>query len=156
MAVIVSEVRWASIIQPNVAFEPQWCVDCINLDEAALEVIKESRLEGSIRVTDDGEKIFKVYRKCETSKGKARKAPVVMDKFGKPFTELIGNGSVCKVQFRADDWEYKAKSGIRPDLQGVMVLEHVKYGGSDGDELMASAETNATTSTANFTEDNPF
>lgn len=136
MAVIRGKVQWASVLEdfPNTHFEPKWSIDVI-LDAESKKLVESLGLGDKIKQNKDGDDAISIGRKCETSKGTKRPAPKVIGKNGVAFTEPIGNGSVCRVQFRADEWEYGKKSGIRADLQGVLVEEHVPYAGGDGSEL---------------------
>ena len=55
-------------------------------------------------------------------------APKVVDKYGEPHNpDNIGNESVCNVQGRLREWEYKKKSGVSFDLVGVQVMELNEY-----------------------------
>jgi hypothetical protein len=66
----------------------------------------------------------------------------VIDKEGKPFTDLIGNGSTVKVEVVPYAWTFAGRSGVRPLLKGVKVLEHVPYKKSllDSDEEASDYE----------------
>jgi len=152
MSVITGKVKWAFVLKdsPNTHFEPKWCVDVVCTDETR-KLVESVGLKA--REDKDGDVVVTFSRKCETSMGKPRPAPVVIGKNGLPFTKPIGNGSVCKVQFRVDEWEYKTKKGIRGDLQGVMVEEYVPFSGGDGTELLGYVDPEAS-----ITDDNdiPF
>jgi hypothetical protein len=64
-------------------------------------------------------------------------APFVKDKYGDNMGEtLIGNGSLCNVQYMERPWEYAGKTGITATLVGIQVMELVEYeGGTGGDEF---------------------
>ena len=62
--------------------------------------------------------------------------PFVKDKYGESLIDImIGNGSVCNVQFMERPWEYAGKSGTTATLVGVQVMELVEYSGGLGDEF---------------------
>jgi len=142
MAVIQGKVCWASVMadRPNTNFTPKWEIN-VYLDSKNKKILKDLGVEDKIKTDDQGEYV-KIYRPVETSTGKQRRPPVVIDKNGQPVTEDIGNGSLCAVQFRVDEWEFNKKTGVRLDLQGVMVLDHIVYNGKDGSELMELIEDN--------------
>ena len=51
-------------------------------------------------------------------------------------TDLVGNGSVCNVQYSLFKWgPNKFGSGIGIDFKGLQVLSLVSYGAADGDEF---------------------
>ena len=67
-----------------------------------------------------------------TSKGK-KAAVTVIDTSGKPFTDLVGNGSVCNIKLFA----YKNKDEqLVVSLNTVQVVEHVPYNQSGGDGVV--------------------
>ena len=55
-------------------------------------------------------------------------APKVVDAYGQPHNpDNIGNESVCNVQGRIREWEYKKKAGVSFDLVAVQVMELNEY-----------------------------
>lgn len=136
MAVVKGEVKWCSIQQPNTTFAPVWCVDVIVTDD---EIAKELKSQGLKLKTDkDGDRILKVNRNVTKADGKPNKQPVCVDAANKPFEELVGNGSVCNVQYGTYEWKNRFGAGIGADLKGVQVLEHVEYATPDGGEFEAA------------------
>ncbi len=119
MSVVSGKANWASVQTPNTKFQPQWCIDLevSDGDEKAL-------LKAGLTKNKNG--WFKFSRRVEGVEGK-NKAPVVVDTKGKPFNELIGNGSEVRVQYKT--WKSKKYDYIGADLVAVQVVEHIPYGG---------------------------
>ncbi|MGY8868070.1 MAG: hypothetical protein ACKVJK_20890 [Methylophagaceae bacterium] len=68
--------------------------------------------------------------------GKPKQPVVVVDVYGNPFTDLIGNGSVCNVQCSAHTWTRDGKTNTSLELQAVQVVELIAY-----DEEESSGDT---------------
>lgn len=131
MAVVSGKAFWACVQKPNTTFEPCWTIDVEVDDSTAKELIKQG-----LAPRKNTTNTFRFKRNVENkATGESNRAPKVMDKTRAPFEQLIGNGSEVKVQYRLYDWEWKKKKGIGADLQAVMVVKHIPYGGEDGDEL---------------------
>jgi len=50
-----------------------------------------------------------------------------VDLAGKPFSELIGNGSVSNIIINIYPWEFGKKKGLGAWLEAVQVVEHKAY-----------------------------
>jgi hypothetical protein len=135
--VISGIAYWSSLITPNTTYEPCYCID-VEVDESTSALLMEAGLKPKMV---DGRSRYKIKRKAFRKDGSPAKKPVVLDKNGQPFNELIGNGSLVQVQTTIENWKWGAKSGVRADLQGVKVLELVSYKMPDGAELMGSEPT---------------
>lgn len=71
---------------------------------------------------------FSVARPEFSKKGNLMSVNVI-DKDGQPFTENVGNGSVCNIKM----FGYKNQDGqVTVMLDTVQVIEHVPYEGGDG------------------------
>ena len=55
-----------------------------------------------------------------------------MDANKDPFTDLIGNGSLCNIAYSIRPWTGFGGEGVAADLNAVQVLEHVPYEGDKG------------------------
>lgn len=126
--------EWASVIEPNTRFEPQWEIVALLDDQQAAELAAEGL---KIKVKDDGQKTYRFKRKTQgrkkTGETYDKKAPRVVDASRDPFSELIGNGSLVNIQYAVTEWPMHGQMVISADLEGVQVIEHVpfkKAGGS--------------------------
>ena len=131
MAVINAKVKWASIQAPNDKFTPQWCIDVV-LDEAKA---KELHAQGfNVKKDKDGDIVLKMKKNVARKDGTRNAPPKVVGPDKQPFLELVGNGSVCNVQYNPFEWEYAGKKGVTAQLVAVQVVEHVPFNGG-GDEF---------------------
>lgn len=133
-------VNWASIQEPNVQFEPAWEIQAVLSEEQAAELMAEAKKVHKkgikIRKDDNGVLTYRFRRKVTRADGVGENAkPVVVDALKQPFTEKVGNGSICNIQYLFLAYSNKFGDGVTCDLKGVQVLEHIPYGISDGDEF---------------------
>lgn len=145
------KVIWASIQAPNTKFEHEWSVDAIVTEEQAKELqaaAKKVNPKGiKFGKTDDGAILFSVKRKVNKFNGDENKAPVCVgtekgiDGRLLPVTDLVGNGSLCNVQYNMYEWDNQFGKGVGLDFKGLQVLELVSYGAQDGDEFDSDEES---------------
>lgn len=136
-------VNWASVQDPNIQFEPAWELQAMLTKEQADELVAEAKKVSTkgikIKKDDNGQLSYRFRRRVERADGKGdNEKPVVYGPTGKAggdFTEKVGNGSICNIQYLFLAYDNKFGKGVTCDLKGVQVLEHVKYGVSDGDEF---------------------
>jgi hypothetical protein len=157
-------VKWAKVHQPNTSFEPHsWEIVAVLTKEQADALQKEAKdlspkgikfkeVEGNIE--------FRFRRKTERSDGNGgttkNSPPVVVGPKGPGdlFDKLIGNGSICNIQYSFSAYENKFGKGVTTDLKGVQVLTHVPYGVADGAEFGEEAvEENTTTNNDSFNDE---
>ena len=140
MAILTGEVEWACIQQPNTKFEPCWCIDILVDAKQAKDyaaAAKKVSAKGTTKPKkeSDGRYRIKISRDTIMSTGDAATQPVIRDKANRDLTVLVGNGSICKVQYRFYEWSNGYGKGTGVDLKGVQVLELVEYGEPDGEEF---------------------
>lgn len=162
MAVITGNVKWACVQTPNEKYEPAWSVDVIVDSDKA----KELHAQGlNVKKDKDGDIIFKVKQKVFRKDGARNQPPRVVDGDKQPVLSLIGNGSVCNVQYRARPWEYAGDSGVSADLIAIQVVDLVPYEGGVSDEFdtvtkpeqgVSAQEAPALNSEDNTEDDLPF
>lgn len=133
MAVIKGKVKWASVQAPNTKFTPQWTIDVV-LEKDEAKKLKSAGF--NVKKDKDGDIILKCKKNVMRKDGTQNSPPRIVDAGKNPFKELIGNGSVCNVQYNPVDWEYAGKKGVSANLVGVQVLEHVAFGGGDEFEVI--------------------
>ena len=163
------EVKWASVQKPNVMYDPQWEILAIfNSDEQANSFLAEAKEicppKGKVpklRVEEDGRKGFRFRRRVERADGEGEnQAPLVCGPGGKDdiFTQQIGNGSVCNIQYTFNKYDNKFGKGVTVDLKGVQVLTHVPFGVQDGDEFgeEESKSSNKSSSSDDNTDSNEY
>ncbi len=126
------EVMWAYVMpdNPDTEYEHAWKVDAILGADMA-----ESMKAAGFNVREKkGNQVLVVKSKCVTKDGKAQKPPKVIGRNREPFTEEVGNGSICNVQVWGKEWNVSGKSGTAAYLSAVQVKEHVaRDGGGFGD-----------------------
>lgn len=135
------EVRWVSAQKPNTKFESTYEIECILSKEQAKTLQEESKDfdpkgKGIKIKKDDNDNLYiRFKRKAERPDGTPNPKPICVGKDGKtPFEKLVGNGSVCNVQYSFVTYKnVKFGEGVTSDFKGVQVLEHVAYGEVDGD-----------------------
>ena len=123
---------WAALQTPNTTFDPCWQID-VALDKANKKLVEAAGLTIKNKGDDRGD-FVSIKRKVARKDGKENQAPAVIDDKLRPFTDLIGNGSLVNVKVNTFDWEFKGKSGVGADLIKVQVVEHVSYAGATDDE----------------------
>lgn len=138
-------VHWASVITPSTQFEHQWEIQ-VELTKEQAEALKEEAKaihKKGIKIKEENGKFFyRFRRKVHKADGTGdNPAPVVIGPDGEPFNKLIGNGSICNVQYGFAGYNnVKFGSGVTNDLKGVRVINHVPYGEQDGEGLMDDDE----------------
>jgi hypothetical protein len=140
-------VQWASVTKPNTMFEPAWEIQVTLTPEQAKALVAEAKAVNpkgiKVKNEDDGTKTFRFKRRVAKADGSGEnKGPVVCGPGGKDdvFDKLIGNGSICNIQYGFAAYDNKFGKGVVTDLKGVQVMVHVPYGVQDGDEF-GSADT---------------
>ena len=137
------KVEWAQVQKPDVKFTPQWHITCV-LDAKHLSQLKEESTAVDPKgkgvkfgENENGDKTYKFKRFVERKDGKGNNnQPVIVDYKGSPFKDLIGNGSLCDVQYAFMAYNNTFGKGVTSDLKGIMVKELVPYGSSaDGAEF---------------------
>ena len=132
MTILKGKAFWAAVAQPNTTFEPVWQVD-LALDKAGVKAAKATGVEVKNKGDDRGD-FISIKRKVNRKDGGTNNPPAVVDNELRPFTDLIGNGSLVNVKFKTFDWEYRGKSGVGTDLVKIQVVEHVSYAGDSDEE----------------------
>ena len=133
---IEGNVKWVSIMEPNTTFEPCYQASMI-VDKKTADEFEALGIK--TRTDNDGDLLLTFKRKTTKADGTAMRRPVQVDLANQPLNELIGNGSLARIQYAIRDWEWGKKTGKKLDLQGIQVIEHVPYGGVDGGEFKQEA-----------------
>ena len=156
-------VSWASVQEPNIQFEPCWELQAHLTQEQANELITEAKKvspKGIKIKKDDTGMTYRFKRRVARADGNGEnQKPVVFGPLGKsggPFTSLIGNGSVCNIQYMFIAYDNKFGKGVTCDLKGVQVVEHVPYGVADGDEFDESPSISTTSKNEDTSYDEDF
>jgi hypothetical protein len=144
------KVQWAKLNDDNVEKPYQgkgvdnWTLQVILSDEQS-DAYKKTGFFPKFKrdmdndlVLEDGLRQVKLKKSTTFGVGgKPKKGVVVVDAYGNPFNDLIGNGSVCNIQCSSHNWTRDGKTGITLELQAVQVLELVEFETS-GDEFTPS------------------
>lgn len=117
------KVKWAKVYKPDEKYGKY----SLNFYPTTPEEVKEIKATGIKNGTkEDEDGVYYVFR--------SDTAPVVVDKDGQAFNDLIGNGSTCKVKLAVEQFTSK-KWGkvVRSALAGVQVEDLVVYEKPDTD-----------------------
>lgn len=155
-------VKWAAVQAPNTTFDPCWSIDAVLTKEQA----KALQAEGlSPKKDKDGDIILKLKRNVDRADGTQNNPPRVIDAGKDRFTDLIGNGSICNIQYNIYEWKWKSKAGVSAGLVAVQVLDHVPYKGAEdefeveeefGGEKDELSDNSNTSDDDDFDDDIPF
>lgn len=121
-------VMYAKVIRPGKAYEDndpdEWSVNMYVTQEDS-----DLLIEKGVTPKEDkkGMLYFPAKRSTKTRNGDDQKPPAVVDSAKRPFTEDIGNNSVCNIVVTLIPWTKKGRSGIKLFLQAVQVVNHVPY-----------------------------
>lgn len=132
-------VAWASVLAPNTQFEPAWELQVTLTKEQAEQLQEEAKAinkKGLKFKEEEGKITFRFRRKVARADGNGEnKPPLVCGPGGKDdlWDKLIGNGSICNIQYGLSEYNNKFGKGVTSDLKGVQVIHHVPYGEQDGD-----------------------
>lgn len=137
MAVISGRVKWACVQRPNTKFEPEYSVDVVlDMDKA-----KELRAAGyNVRRDKDGDLILKLKKKATKADGTPNQPPRVVDRNKQPTNVLIGNGSICNVQYTPHEWTFAGKTGTKAILNAIQIDTLVEFSQDEFDVLDEGAE----------------
>jgi len=127
-------LKWCAVQAPNDKFPPPEYVTDLVVDEANAATL---RAAGITVKEKDGELFVKAKRKQFRKDGTLNTKPNCVDAQKRPFTDLIGNGSLVNLQVNVFDWEFAGKTGKSLDFVGIQVLELVEFSGTK-DEFEAS------------------
>lgn len=127
------EVQWAHLLRPDTAFGgSKWCVEIILTDE----YIEKYGKEGFTFKEKDGKTILKAKKNTQTAKCGEQSPPLVVGPDGRtPWTEDIGNGSVCNLNLSARAWKVGGKETISTYIESVQVVKHVAYESDSFEDL---------------------
>lgn len=153
------KVSWAKVLAPDTRFTPQWVID-VHLEKEHIDQLNKEaqeinpKFKVKLKTEDDGSKSIKLKRFVTKADGGANNPPLVCGPKGKddPWDKLIGNGSVCNVQYTLVPYDNKFGKGVTNDLKGVQVLEHVSFAVQDGDEF-DSEDTGSSKDPDEFNDD---
>jgi len=125
------DCKWAKVYKPDDKYK-KYGID-VELDEVQQKEYDSLRMKGKAR---EGYVSFSSYP--DKKKGGPAHKPEVVDAEGKPFEEMIGNGSnvTIKIETYPYDNEYGKGNGHR--LLAVKVNKHVKYEKEEGTKVAAA------------------
>lgn len=120
--VITGPARWARLYESNkdTKYGDASNVE-IQLDSAALTTLKNVGWRGKIK-EDNWAKFSRKHEQVYADGPRKMGVPKV-EKDGKAFSEMIGNGSILSLSLEV----YPSKFGVGSRIDKVSVLEHVPY-----------------------------
>ena len=119
------KVEWAKVFEPDTKFTPVYSVDAV-LDQQHVKQLQEDGLGDMIK-EKDGNKVFRFKKKAISKDGKPLPPPKVVDMKKQPFTELLGNGTVCNIAYEPFDYEFAGRKGKTARLLALQVVDHVPF-----------------------------
>ena len=131
-------VKYAKVIRPGKAYDDgmpdEWSVNIYPTPED-----RDALMARGCNPKEDkaGEEYWVAKRSTKAKSGKDVAAPKLVDAKLAPFTEDIGNGSVCNINVTLFPWKKGQRTGIKLYLNAVQVVNHVAYstGGDDFDAI---------------------
>ncbi len=116
-----------------------WTIQAVLSDEQA-DAYRDTGLFPKLKkdqnhelILHDGLRQVKLKKSTTFGAGGQPKKPVIIvDTYGNPFTDLIGNESVCNIQCSAHTWSRDGKENTTLELQAVQILELVEYKKDEG------------------------
>lgn len=133
-----ARVKYAKVIRPGKAYDEsqpeEWSINIYPTPED-----RDALMARGCNPKEDkaGEEYWVAKRATKTRAGGEAKPPKVVDAKLAPFTEDIGNGSVCNINVTLFPWKKGQRTGIKLYLNAVQVVNHVAYsaGGDDFDAI---------------------
>ena len=127
------KVFWAHINKPDTAFGGnKWTVEMRLEDEiaTALKSIGFNVNDKKDKEGNDIKNVFKAKKEVATRAGKEQTPPVCVGADGKtPFTDDIGNGSICNLNLSAKAWQIRGEWTLACYIEGIQVVQHEAYSG---------------------------
>ena len=131
-----ASVKYAKVHRPGKAYDSshpdEWSINAYVTPED-----REALMARGVnpKTDKDGAEYYNIKRSVKTKAGADAKAPDVVDHAKKPFTEDIGNGSICNIAVTLFPWTKGPKSGVKLYLNAVQVIKHVAYQTSGADSF---------------------
>lgn len=138
MAIESGLAYWASVLNPNLKYEPVYTVDLLVDEEVAAKYEAKGFKVKTLVVKDEVlGKALQIKRKVNGPNSMVRQPPKLVDENKNHIDVLVGNGSKVRVQF--NEWEVTNKYGDFKglDFQGMQVLDLISYKSGDGEEFDA-------------------
>jgi hypothetical protein len=129
MPVVEGTAYWASVLTPNVNYEPVYTVNLVVPDDVAQD-FKDRGF--TIKEMNEGPAIV-IKRKVNGAKGRINEAPQLLDRAKQPINVSVGNGSRVKVMYKEWTSDYKGTTFQGLDFMKMQVLDLVEYGGVSED-----------------------
>ena len=151
MSVIQGEAYWAHVITPNTKWNPEgeWSIEICNLDTINKEITKADGL--TIKNKNDDRGDFVTLKQYARTKEGSHRPMRVEDGKRNPFPpdQLIGNGSKVNASYYPKAYTQYG-GGVKGYLQGVQVVNLVKYNNDDFQVVSEGYDSN------NNSNDIPF
>lgn len=119
-------VKWAKLIRPGAAFdEGQPDLWSVNMYVTAEDRDRLLAIGCTAKTDKDDQEFFIAKRNTVNKNGEHVKPPALVNGHKHPFTEEVGNGSVCNIAVTPFAWTKAKKSGVILYLNAVQVINHV-------------------------------
>ena len=139
LPIVNRPVKWAALTQPDTRYESCWKMDIILTKEQA-DALTEAGFK--VKTDKDGDLILRAKKKTHRKNGEQMSAPRVVGRDGvTPFTEMLGNGTICNVNLYCKYVEVQGTTYLPARLNEVQVVKHIPYAGaSPGFDAVEEAE----------------
>jgi hypothetical protein len=145
-----ARVKYAKVHRPGKAYDEnhpdEWSVNIYPTDADRDTLMAHGC---NPKEDKDGQEYWIAKRSTRTSAGEDAKPPIVLDAQKQPFTDDIGNGSVCNIAVTLIPWEKAKRKGIYLYLNALQVVNHVPYSNT-GADVFGVLEPNADTDAADM------
>ena len=120
-----ARVKYAKVYDPDNTYPPaKWSVNIYATDEDR-KALEARGVE--FREDSDGAAFVVAKRKIKTKSGADQTPPRVVGPKKEPFTDPIGNGSVCNISTLVFPYTFQKKKGVTVFLDAIQVVNHVPY-----------------------------
>lgn len=113
--------------------ETQWSVKLVVEPKISKAWVKKgfAQKEKTMEVDGKEHRMIQITKNTHRKDGKEVDPPLVVDKYGRELDpDSVGNGSVVDVQYRIFEWDMAGRSGLKPILEAVRVVDHVERAGT--------------------------
>jgi hypothetical protein len=134
-----TRVKWAKVQEPALTFDEdgmEYSLD-LELSDKQIASLRKSGMSDKTKAKEDedGTK-YVTFRKPTHSRAGKELVPLkIVDRNKKPFTELLGNGTVVNIVLALLAYDGKFGKGVVIRPEAIQVIDHVEYAGGSGNDL---------------------
>ena len=134
-----AKVKWAKVQEPALTFDEdgkEYSLD-LELSDNQIASLRKSGMSPKTKekVDADGTKYITFRKPTHSRQGKELVPLKIVDRNKKPFTELLGNGTVVNIVLCLLAYDGKFGKGVVIRPEAIQVVDHVEFSGGGGDDL---------------------